>query len=261
MSAEFATGGDFPVDTDTMRYWVHQDSLDPIVPVPDGQTHVRLRFVAGDGNTLRINSAYIGHGETPDDPFPNPEYQWQAQNLVQITFNGGANTSIVIPAGTTQLSDPIPFVYDGVSPLIISVDCPPTGASREQFTNFQMPGTGMQPWRIPGEQKASQLTVEDSPGVPYVVTETIGYMNDCVRMVDIFEWGVDTEATTPVEVYKLNAYAVIKELQPVAVSKLTGYAVVAPAIEVPVYKLNAYAIVRPSNANDAYKYSYLPVVN
>jgi hypothetical protein len=75
------------------------------------------------------------------------------------------------------------------------------------------------------------------------------------------EWGVDTEATDAVEVPKLAAYAVIKEIEPVVVPKAAGYAVVVQATPLQVPKLNAYAVMVPQAATDPFQYSYLPVVN
>jgi len=240
----------------TARYWIDSASFDPIVPVPDGQTHVRLRFVASGTAALSINSAYIGHGYDYDSPgFPDSESYWQAKDLTPITFSG--ETDVVIPQGTTLLSDPIPFVYDGTSPIIISMDGPLTGPSGYKYTNFNIAGgDGWQPWEISGDgQLASTLVLEG-----YVAGENIGSQTSGPRGIDRFEWGVDTEALVPLKVSKLTGYAVVFELTPMEVSKLTGYAVVKEASALNVSKLTGYVVVR-EGGNLIYQYSYMPVVN
>jgi hypothetical protein len=247
----------------TFRLWIDEDVLSPLVTVPFGQSHVRLRFNAASDRALRINSAYFGEGYE-DDEFPgNPfEYAWQAISLTLITFNGGIDTSIVIPIGESQLTDPIPFVYDGVSPLIITMDTDNVAPSGYRYSNFNIDGSeGMLPWRVNAAQKADELIIESAPGVPYEAGEDIAFENSNVIIVDRMEWGVDTEATDAVEVPKLAAYAVIKEIEPVVVPKAAGYAVVVQATPLQVPKLNAYAVLTPQAATDPFQYSYLPVVN
>jgi hypothetical protein len=109
----------FNTDDDAFEDHTLRNTLTPALvesdgTIPVGATHIRLTFESSSAEALEITDAFVGHVAASGDG-------WDADDLTRITFNGGSN-GVVIPLGRNRASsDPIPFTYDQVRNLIVTL--------------------------------------------------------------------------------------------------------------------------------------------
>lgn len=230
--------------------------------IPDGATHVRITFRASTNENLKIDNAFIGHVAGAGDAY-------DAADLTRITFNGGSN-SVNITQNTEVTSDEIAFTYDQVSNLIITIFCPNDNLNTG---GGQVDGiTGWQTYyRSGGDFSAVLDTASHS-------SATSGRVN----MVNKIEFGAPDEGAT---VFKNTAYSVLDRMETADVFKAAAYSVLVPpppavdnalvykataysvlghdGVSARAFKGAAYSVLAPNDSSpaEAYKYSYLPVVN
>jgi hypothetical protein len=81
-------------------------------PTSGKKVRVTLSTVGATG-AMAVDLLYVGHAAAAGDDYDMDGSQ------VQITFSGGATASL--SAGTTLVSDAVPFVFDPTKRLIVSI--------------------------------------------------------------------------------------------------------------------------------------------